>query len=65
MRIFLKQAAVHMIGGNFRRTMHNILVWKLIAALKRITTRCMESAVLRSLKATLVPKTKLLFPMCS
>lgn len=61
MWIFLKRAAVKRIGGNLRRTIPNILVWKLTAALRRISIRRMESALFRSLQVMLIPKTKLLF----
>lgn len=64
MRLFLKRAVVKRIGGNFRRTIHNILVWKL-TALSGISIRRTESALFGSLKAALIPKTKLLFMMCS
>lgn len=56
MCIFLKRAVVKMIGGNSRRTMHNILVWKWIVALKGIDIRRLGSALRGSLGATLAPE---------
>lgn len=65
MRICLKRAVVKRIGGNFRKTIHNILVWKLTAALSGIIIRRVESALFGSHKAALIPKPKFLFMMCS
>lgn len=65
MRIFLKRAVVKMIGGNSRRTMHNILVWKLIVALRGIRVRRMGSALRGSLGAMLASKAELLLTICS
>lgn len=61
MCIFLKRTVVKRIRGNLRRTIHNILVYKLTTAHSRIGMRHKE----RSLKAVLTPKTKLLLMMCS
>lgn len=65
MWIFLKRAVVKRIGGNLRKTIHSILVWKLTTALRRSSIIRMESALFESLKVMLIPKTKLLFMMCS